>query len=72
MTPHALFLAQQHRWHFILMEMQAAWSKRPPGGRLDYWGKQDLKDLGRKMVAMGETFIAEAERQEAERQDEAA
>ena len=67
MTPHELFLAQQHRMHLCLIEMQLAWDKWPDGTRLDYWGKQDLRDLGKKLVRMGEAFIAEAERQEEER-----
>ena len=66
MTPHRRFMREQHCWHFILMEMQTAWRNRPLTGRLDYWGKQDLRALGEKMMKLGGKFIAEAERQEAE------
>ena len=66
MTPHQRFIAEQTQMIMDLVEMKLTVSRWQDMARLDYWGKQDLRELGKKMVEMGERFIAEAERQEAE------
>lgn len=67
MTPHALHMAQQARKDFLLSQMQSLWLEWQwlEGGRLTYLRRQDLRSLGRAL-------LAEADSEDAEQRSEAA
>lgn len=70
MERHEYWLQAQARMTECLRDMLSAWHRWPAGtlGRLAYFDKVELRRLGEDMVRYGQAFIAEADRQEAEKE----
>jgi len=60
--------AQEKMWS-LLFDMKSAWRNFQELefiGRLPYWDRIELRLMGLQMVELGQAYIEEADRQEAE------